>query len=135
MADRSLELAAAVYATLAGNAALTAVLGGTGRIHDHVQPGSPLPYVTIGDGQAADYGGSDVDAQEHTLTIDCWSETPSSLELRRIMAAVRAALHDADLTLSAGRCANIRQESSQTLRDPDGITHHGVLRFRAVTTD
>lgn len=134
MADRSIELQAGIYAALAGDAALVALIG-PDRVWDHVKPGAPVPYVAIGDGTAVDAGGTGVDAQEHTLTIHCWSERPSSLEARRIIAAIRAALHERPPTLSAGRCANLRCEYHETLREPDGITHHGVMRFRAVTQD
>lgn len=135
MADRSVALFAAIYATLASNAPLTALLGGTGRVHDHVAPGAPLPYVVIGDETAIDAGSTLSDAQDHTITIHTWSEAPSSLEVKRLQGAVRDALHEASLVLSAGRCTQIRQEFKETLRDPDGITHHGVQRFRAYTED
>lgn len=132
MADRSVELFAAIYATLATNAGLIALIG-SGRVWDHVKPGAPLPYVVIGDETALDYGSSLSDAQEHTLTVHTWSDAPSSLQVKQMQAAVRAALHERPLTLTAGTCTQIRQEFKETLRDPDGITHHGVQRFRAVT--
>ncbi len=132
MADRSVELFAAIFAQLSASPAVTSLIG-AGRIHDHVPAGAPLPYVVIGDETAADDGSSLTDGQEHTITVHTWSEAPTSLEVKRLQAAVRTALHEVALTLSAGRCVQIRQEFKETLRDPDGITHHGVQRFRAVT--
>lgn len=134
MADHAIDLQAAVYAALTADAALTTLIG-AGRIHDHVPPGAELPYVVIGDGTAVDVSGIGIDAQEHTLTIHCWSEASSTLQVKQMVAAVRAALHDVSLTLAAGQCPNIRCDYHETMRDPDGITHHGVLRFRAVTQD
>ncbi len=134
MSDHTVDLFQAVYQTLAGNAALLAIVG-PDAVHDHVNPSAALPYVVIGDVTATDASGTSVDAQEHTLVVHCWSETPSTLQVKQIIGAVREALHDADLTLAAGRCPNIRCEFTETLRDPDGITHHGVMRFRAVTQD
>lgn len=135
MADRSVELYEALFDTLSADAGVTAALGGSGRIYDHVPAGSACPYVVIGDETAADASGTLVDAQEHTVTIHAWSEATSSLQCKTILAAVRAALHDAPPTLSAGHCANLRAEFKETLRDPDGVTWHGVMRFRAVTHD
>lgn len=134
MSDHTVDLAEAIYETLSADAGLTALIG-TGRVYDHVKAGALPPYVVIGDGTAADISGDTVDAQEHTLTVHCWSDTPSSLQAKQMIAAVRAALHNASLTLTSGRCPNIRCEYHETLRDPDGITHHGVMRFRAVTQD
>ncbi len=133
MADRTVELDAAVYQALTEDAGVTAIVGT--RVWHDVPPGTPVPYVAIGDHQAQDYGGALVDAQGHTTPIDCWTEGPSPLGCRQLVAAIRAVLHGADLALSAGRLVNCRVESTQTLRDPDGISHHGVLRIRAVTHD
>ncbi len=132
MADRSVELFSAIYAKLSGDGALTALIG-DGHVYDHVAAGALPPYVVIGDETATDYASALVDAQEHTITLHAWSEKPTTLEVKRIMAAVRAALHEQALTLSAGSCVQIRQEFKETSRDPDGYSHHGVMRFRAVT--
>lgn len=134
MADRTVELFTGLYAALASNPALTALIG-IDRVYDAVPAGAPAPYVSIGDATAVDVSGVLVDAQEHTITVHCWSETPSTLEVKQIVAAVRAALHEQTIALPAGQCRNIRCEYHETLRDPDGVTHHGVMRFRAVTHD
>ena len=134
MADHTVDLFQAVYATLSADVGLTTLIG-PNRVWDHVKAGAPVPYVVIGDATAIDAGGDLVDAQEHTLTIHCWSEMPSSLQVKQMVAAVRAALHARPPTLQAGRCANIRCEYHETMRDPDGVSHHGVLRFRVVTQD
>ncbi len=42
-------------------------------------------------------------------------------------------LHDAALALDGHALVNLRCETADTMRDPDGITVHGRLRFRAVT--
>lgn len=132
MADRSVELYSALYATLAGHAPLTALIG-AGHVYDIVPAGAPCPYVVIGDETAIDRGASQVDAQEHTVTVHVWSEAASTLPCKRIQAAVRAALHEQVLALSAGTLCLLRCEFKETMRDPDGVSVHGVLRFRAVT--
>lgn len=132
MADRSLELYAALYAALAADAALTALIGAS-KVFDIVPANAAAPYVVIGDETAIDAGSSLIDAQEHTITVHVWSEQPSTKQCKAIQAAVRAVLHEARLTLSAGTLCNLRCEYKETMRDPDGISVHGVLRFRAIT--
>ena len=135
MADRSVELFAALRTALAGDATLTTVLGGSSRVHSAMAPaGAPPPYVVIGDETAADYGASDGDSQEHTVTMHVWTEEPGKLKCLQAMSAVRAALHDVALALSGGLLVNLRCEFKETFRDPDGVSQHGVMRFRAVTT-
>jgi Protein of unknown function (DUF3168) len=132
MADRSVELFTAIYSALSGNAPLTALIGSS-RVFDTPPPGQLPPYVVIGDETANDFGSSAGDAQEHTVTIHTWSEKPSTLQCKQIMSAIRVALHDVDLVLGGGSLVNLRQEFKETFRDPDGVTHHGVQRFRALT--
>lgn len=132
MADRSVELYSAIYGALVSNAALTALIGAD-RVYDIVPAGAACPYVVIGDETAIDRGTSQVDAQEHTITVHVWSEAASTLPCKRIQAAVRAALHEQVLPLAAGTLCLLRCEFKETMRDPDGVSVHGVLRFRAVT--
>ena len=137
MADRSIELFSAIYAALNGDPQLTALIG-AGRVFNGVKDGQFPPYVDIGDDTASDDSSSLVDAQEHTITLHVWTEQPvAGLSAKglcmSVMACVRAVLHDADLVLSAGVLVNLRQEFRETMRDPDGVSWHGVQRFRAVT--
>lgn len=134
MADRSYELGVAIYAALSGDATLSSLLGGAGRVFDTVPSGTPAPYVVIGEETASDAGRTlAADAQEHTLTIHVWTEEKSSKPCKQIAARVRAILHGNPPALSAGTCTNLRCEFKETMRDPDGVSWHGVLRFRAAT--
>lgn len=133
MADVSIELAAAIYTALAAHAGLATELGGAGRIYDNAPAGAATPYVVIGEETAVDYSGSAVDGMEHTVTIHTFTEQQGRLGCLKLQKQIRACLHDAALTLAAGTCANIRQEMRETMRDPDGVSWHGVQRFRAVT--
>lgn len=138
MADRSAELLAAIYAVLAADATLTALIG-AGKVYNGVADGVAAPYVDIGAQMASDYGTSSGDAQEHTVTIHVWTDQPVAgksavLACVQIAAAVRAALHGVNINLSGGDCPNLRcTQQQQPLRDPDGVSWHGVLSFRAVT--
>jgi hypothetical protein len=42
-------------------------------------------------------------------------------------------LHDAALSLTDHRLINLRHETTDVRRDPDGETYQGIVRFRAVT--
>lgn len=139
MSDRSIELYGALSTALRGSAALTATLGGTLKVYTRkAPPNIDPPYVVIGDETARDYGASDGDGQEHTVTLHVWAidigpDTALKKALQ-IMRDVRAVLHDADLSLSGGALVNLRQEFKETFADPDGVSEHGVQRYRAVTT-
>jgi hypothetical protein len=138
MTDRTQEMMAAIYTTLSGDATLTALLG-SGRVFNGVPAGQHCPYVDIGESTGNNYHTSSGDAQEHTITIHCWTEQEVSgksakLQLLEIVKRVRDLLHYQSIALSAGNMPSLWCEFTEpATRDPDGVSWHGVLRFRAVT--
>ena len=133
-ADSQEAMQAALLAALRGDSALTALLAnGADGVLDHVAAGSPYPYVVIGESRAAGFDSKTEDGMEQLLTIHSWSQYQGMLEAKRIMAAVLAALDPAGLSPSGHTLVLFRFEFSEVLLDPDGITRHGVQRFRALT--
>ena len=51
------------------------------------------------------------------------------------MKQIHDLLHDSSLTVSGASMVNMRQEFHTTITEADGITRHGVMRFRAVVSD
>ena len=94
-------------------------------------PSSPMP--TIGRATTSDWSTGSEAGSEHRLTLDIWSRAHGKSECHAIADAIRAVLHDAALTLDGHALVNLRFESADIARDPDGITFHGRMRFRAVT--
>jgi len=117
---------------LNGNVALVALLGGH-RIYDDVPHGAAYPFVTMGQTSSTDWGTGSGDGEEHIMTLHVWSAYGGRGEAQVIMGAVRDALHTARLTLSGQTLVNLRQQFSDIRRESDGITIHGLLRYRAVT--
>ena len=132
MPSASWALQQAVFAALAANAPLIAVLGAA-RIHDDVPQGTDFPYLTLGQTSARDWSTGTEEGSEHTLTLTVWSQARGKKEAHEIMGAVRAALHEAPLALTGHRLVTLRHEFSEARRDPDGDTTRGTVRFRAVT--
>lgn len=95
---------------------------------------SKFPYVTIGEDTAAEFDTDDIDGQETTLTLHAWSRQRGRKEVKQILDALYAALHDAALTVEGSHALFCYWEFSEALPvDDDGITQHGVTRFRIVT--
>lgn len=132
MAGAGFALQQAVFAKLTATPALTALLGGA-RVYDDVPERAEFPYLTFGQTSERDWSTGTDNGGEHTLTLHVWSRGAGRKEAVEILAAARAALHDAALTLAGHRLVNLRHEFSDARRDPDGETFHGTARFRAVT--
>lgn len=127
MSDAAWTLQHAVYARLTADAELL------GRVYDAPPQAVPFPFVTLEQNRVADFSTGTERGDEHTLTVHVWSRLPSRAEVYALSARIREALDDAPLLLSGRRLVSLRHLFSDTARDPDGETHHAVLRFRAVT--
>ena len=132
MASAGWELQKSIHAELIGDAAITALLGGP-RVWDDVPRGAEFPYLTFGQSTARDWSTGTEEGNEHILTLHVWSRANGEREAHEIMAAVRDALHDAELAVAGHRLVNLRHEFSDAMRVPDGESYHGVVRYRAVT--
>lgn len=104
-------------------------------VFDDVPQGTAYPYIVVGEETAIDVSSKDKDIFEHTLTVHVWSQYRGRRDIKVIMKQVHDILHDSSLTVSGGSMVNMRQEFQTTLLEGDGITRHGVIRFRAVVSD
>lgn len=133
MSLHSWELQKAIFTTLNNN--VTGVSSAKIPIYDDVPEGSVYPYVVIGEETATNNGTKTLDGVEHTLTLHAWSQYRGRREIKEIMQSVYEKLHNTAITVTGASLVNIRQEFSNTLEEQDGITRHGVMRFRAVMFD
>ncbi len=131
MSDRA--LAAAIRAGAMADAGVKALLGDPARIYDDPPPDPVFPYVSLGrvESRSADVAG--VSAIEHALTLHVWSRYGGRAETLDIIAALRAALHNAPLAVAGRTLVLLLAQFADVFRSGDGRTTHGVLRLRAIT--
>lgn len=134
MNSAALALRTAIVARITGDTDITAALGGA-RIYDDVPSRSEFPYLVFAQSTANDWSTGTDTGCEHTITLHAWSRARGRMETDVIIAAVADALHDQPLVLDGHRLINLRHEFSDTRRDGDGETFHGIVRFRAVTEE
>lgn len=132
MPSSSWALQKSVYETLLADASLTDLVG-AGRIFDEPPRRSAMPYLTFGQSVVRDWSTGTEDSDEHVLTLHVWSRAEGRRQAHEIMRALRDALHESALTLDGHRLVNLRHEISESRREPDGETYHGIVRLRAVT--
>lgn len=102
-------------------------------VYDEVIEGNSYPFITLGEETAIDYSTNNLVGAETTINIHIWSRYKGSKQTKEIMDKVHDLLHDVSLSVSGVNLINLRFEYSDIMRDPDGITRHGVMRFRAIT--
>lgn len=132
MTSAAIELQKAVLSALAGDAALTAAMGGA-RIHDHAPANVAFPYLTFGRSTVYDWSTDTELGNEHIFTIHVWSKEKGKAQTLRLMELAHAALHDRELALSGYHLVNLREEFREARYNDDHAVYHGIMRFRAVT--
>ena len=124
----------AIFSTLSADSTLDSLIGNN-KILDDVPQGTGYPYVQIGEETTIDAGVKDADAQEYTLTVHIWSRYRGNKETKEIAERIYTLLHNSAISVTGASLANIRNEFFTVLVDDDGLTRHGVMRFRAIVFD
>ena len=130
MSINQFALQTAVFSKLSTDSNLTSVL--KAKVFDDIPENTDYPYVQLGEDAAIDYSTKDQTGSEVSVNVDVWSRYRGSLEAKNIMDRVHTLLHDSSLSVTGSNFINMRFEFSDIIRDPDGITRHGVMRFRAI---
>tara|TARA_R110000744_G_scaffold357964_1_gene464915 strand:+ start:1262 stop:1660 length:399 start_codon:yes stop_codon:yes gene_type:complete len=122
-------LQSTIYAALNVEAITTTLACG---VYDEVIEGNAYPFITLGEETALDYSTKDLAGGDYTINVHIWSQYKGSKETKQIMDKIHDLLHDSSLTVSGFNLINLRFEYSDIMRDPDGVTRHGVMRFQAI---
>ncbi len=120
-----------VYAAL--NASYVA-LGVTG-VFDFAPRDQAYPYITIGPGTAIPFDTCTDNGQESTVFVHTWSQYNGQKEVKEIMDRVYLVLQNASLAIPGHDTILCQFEFAEIMKDPDGVTHHGVQRFRVITEE
>ena len=126
MSDYAVAVQTAVYDALNGNSSLTSSVSG---IYDFVPESTSFPYVKVGDQTMVEDGTKDKKGSDFTLMVHTFSRYRGSKEIKEIMSLVYDILHESSLTIS-GAMNNMRFEFSDIIKESDGLTTHGVQRFK-----
>lgn len=128
-------LTAAIRDAVLAHAGVKAVLGDPPRVYDDPPPDPVFPYLTLGRVQTQPADASNSTALEHAVTLHVWSRYGGRAETLDVIAALRAALHDAALSVEGRRLVFLFASFADVFRSGDGRTTHGVLRLRAMTEE
>ena len=127
----SAELQRAVLAALVADAAVQSHVAG--RVYDMPPTAVEFPHVSFGPSQEIEADAECIDGEEHFLQLDVWDRSHGRLNpVKRIVSAVKAALHRAELSLpDPYALASIRVTQTRAMLDADGLTAHGIVTVRA----
>ena len=123
------ELQLAIFARLNAFAALTALVD---DIYDHVPQEALFPYLRIGEFTGIPFDTHSDQGGDNTITIHSWSRHRGFMEIKQIQRETYNALHRFALVVTGFDTIDCVYESADTFLDDDGLTRHGVQRFRVI---
>lgn len=119
---------------LRAHGALTGLLAaGASSIVDHAEAQQNYPFVVLGEElplnewDVKGQDGARVEPELHT-----WSDYRGLREVLAIQAEIRSALDKQSLSVAGYTLVEIRQVYATAFLDADGLSRHGVQRFRAL---
>lgn len=130
MTSPSLSIQRSIRAALIADAAVSALVPAA-QIYDRHQRPEVFPCIVLGEDQEI---YEDMTLERDTLrvvsTIHIWSREPSLTGVKTIADALRRALIG-NPTVTAN-LIHFHFENVRFMRDPDGVTAHGVITFEAL---
>jgi len=133
----ALELQGLIVPRLKADATLAAIIGA--RVFDHVPRSATTgavtaeyPFVGMGYWSETQDDADCIEGGEIFGRIECWSRSVGKREALQLAEAVRASLHNADLTLSENALVLIEWVRTDVNMDPDGLTAHATVEIRAL---
>jgi hypothetical protein len=121
----------------------TTLMGLAKKIWDGVPPGqyngtlepNNFPYVVIGDSIETPDDSHTRFGSVDTITLHVWSRHQGDKEIKEIMGRMWQMLHHQPWAIPNYSRVMSRIELTESLRDPDGITRHGVMRVRVLVQE
>lgn len=120
----------AIYARLSGDSTLTSTLGAA--IYDVVPDRAAFPYVEIGDQTETPNDTMGKTGRDVSVTIHTWTQARSKQQTQQIQNRVDLLLDRWLPTVTGWGATEMLQEFFETFRDEDGLTQHGVARYRVL---
>lgn len=125
------ELQISVYNVLSNDSALTTLLGGAGKIFDHVPDSSPYPYVKMAVKPLTDRGNESWDGVNVEVKLSVWYQAAGlgDLKVQQIQKRIDELLHNVSISINGWNIIAGRRKSVDIMDQPDGRTKHGLQLF------
>ena len=132
-----IETQKAIFETLSNDAALTTLLGGTGRIFDHVPDNTPYPYISILMFPWNDRGNYTYEGLEIEFQLSAWvrGDKPGSLSTQLIQKRIDELIHKANISINGWYIISLRRSLIDIRTEDDNVTKEGIQRFRLLIAE
>ncbi|MCK0068039.1 DUF3168 domain-containing protein [Kordiimonas laminariae] len=103
-------------------------------IYDEPPTGARFPYLVMGDTNIAVQDLKDREGVQITFDVTLWSDEPSQMQVKELMAHTDAVLHEADLALVGFDLVYLRLANGGVIRqwNEQGSLYRGRLSYSAL---
>ncbi|MGX9144979.1 DUF3168 domain-containing protein [Mesorhizobium sp. 128a] len=136
MGSPALDLQDLILNALKADALLTAMING---VWDQPPPSTTAfadpksAYVSFGPHDYAEDDEGCIVSGTHTFQLDVWSRSVGFPVCKQIGDRIKAVLHEANFDIpTENALVEIRVPSMRYVRDPDGLTSHGIVTVTAL---
>jgi hypothetical protein len=135
MSSASLELQKAIIGDLKAHGPLMAIIAGVYDRVDTSNGGPAFPYLSWGPEQDLPVEADCIALAEISIQLDVWSRAVGYPECKTICDLVKRRLHNRNFTFVDNAFVQIHVEMLRYMRDPDGLTSHGVMTLKATVEE
>jgi hypothetical protein len=129
MSEVETELRKSVLEAMRTN---TELLATNAAIYDIAPRGTAHPYIDLEPEVVNDDGADCIESFEIYLNVHCWTRVGHPINVRRLCAGVRTALHEQELPIVDHALVSLQHEQTRYLIDPDETVEHSLVSFRAL---
>lgn len=99
-------------------------------VFDFVPDNQAYPFITVGESTSIPYETYDRYGEEVSTILHVWSRYQGMKEINEIMDDCKRLLARKSFTVIGWQNISCYHDFSEVIREPDGETRHGVIRFR-----
>ena len=119
-----------IFDRLTGNLGAGVALFDTAPYLPEGAPATNFPYVVMGNDTSVAWDTDNQVGGEITITLHFWSRAEGFNQVKTIMQAAYDRLNRATLSKTGYSVIDCLHEFSEAMDDPDGVTKHGVQRYK-----
>jgi hypothetical protein len=127
----------ALFARLSGDTGAGGLMTKVTGVFDHVPDKQAYPYVTVGEAIETPDNTFGRNGHQDLFTFHVWSQKHGFAECYDIVNSIMGLLDDFQLVVQTPNhtTVSLQHEDTNSMRDPDGITRHVIVRFRWIGED
>lgn len=126
------EILTKIVSRLTGDTALMAAV--SNKVYNHVPQDTTTPFIRVRWDGVQEWDTKTSNGFDGHISVDIWTDHRGDKVALQLADMVYALYHNAEFLLTAGQSLLVRYILSDSFIEPDGLTHHTIMRFKHIAT-